>query len=155
MEFVASSISNIVQMTSLVDPALLTGALSALTNIMVLNNWHNETKSILHKLYSLLDEGHWNRDGFSLQSLRLLINLSCNEDMVPSLLAAEVTFILFEDVSLLFLYWPLHRMALEEIMYMVIEILLFRILWSFRIYGILSFSFWISYYIKVHSEEAI
>jgi len=89
MEFVASSISNIVQMTSLVDPALLTGALSALTNIMVLNNWHNETKSILHKLYSLLDEGHWNRDGFSLQSLRLLINLSCNEDMVPSLLAAE------------------------------------------------------------------
>ena len=93
MQFVASNLCNVVQMTSLVDPALLTAALSSLTNIAVLNTWHKETKCILHKLYSLLDEGHWNRDGVSLQSLRLLINLSCNEDMVPSLLAAEVNFL--------------------------------------------------------------
>ena len=90
MHFVTSNLTNLVQMTTIADPALLTATLSSLTNIAVLSNWHKETKCILYKLYELLDECHWNDDGVSLQSLKLLINLSCNEEMVPSLLAAEV-----------------------------------------------------------------
>lgn len=93
---VAVALSHIVQATPLYsDSSCLTSALSALVNIAVFPTWHKEMISILHKTYSLLDEGHWNgEDCFSLHSLRLLINLSCNEEMIPSLLAAQVAFYL-------------------------------------------------------------
>nr|CAG4649797.1 EOG090X0H1B [Scapholeberis mucronata]SVE93969.1 EOG090X0H1B [Scapholeberis mucronata] len=90
MRSVTAGLTRVVQATSLNDPGLLSSALTALINISVLPTWHEEMKPILHEVYSLLDEGHWNSDGVSFQSLRLLINLSCNEAMVPSLLAAQV-----------------------------------------------------------------
>lgn len=90
MHTVTAGLTRVIQATSLNDPGLLSSALTALINISVLPTWHEEIKPILHKVYSLLDEGHWNSDGVSFQSLRLLINLSCNEAMVPSLLAAQV-----------------------------------------------------------------
>lgn len=70
--------------------ALLLAALVALTNIAVLTDWHDEFYIALHSLYRLVDNGN---PAVKLQSLRLLINLSCNEDMVPSLLAAQVSSI--------------------------------------------------------------
>ncbi|KAJ1520025.1 hypothetical protein ONE63_004255 [Megalurothrips usitatus] len=66
--------------------ALLLAALVALTNVAVLTDWHDEFYVALHSLYRLIDNGN---AAVKLQSLRLLINLSCNEDMVPSLLAAQ------------------------------------------------------------------
>lgn len=90
MRSVAISLVYVIQATPLSDSGLLTSALMALVNVAVLPTWHHEYKTILHKTYSLLDEGHWNSDEESFQSLRLLINLSCNEEMVPSLLAAQV-----------------------------------------------------------------
>lgn len=66
--------------------ALLLAALVALTNVAVLSDWHDEFYVALHSLYRLVDNGN---AAVKLQSLRLLINLSCNEDMVPSLLAAQ------------------------------------------------------------------
>lgn len=68
--------------------ALLLAALVALTNVAVLTDWHDEFYIALHSLYRLVDNGN---PAIKLQSLRLLINLSCNEDMVPSLLAAQVS----------------------------------------------------------------
>lgn len=40
-----------------------------------------------NRLYQLVDSTN---PHIQLQSLRLLVNLSCNRDMIPSLLAAEV-----------------------------------------------------------------
>ena len=71
------------------DPAMALSILSALTNVAVLSSWHAEMKPALHRAFALLDEAHWNADGMSLQSLKFLINVSCNEEMIPSLLAAE------------------------------------------------------------------
>lgn len=70
--------------------ALLLASLVALTNVAVLTDWHDEFYIALHSLYRLVDNGN---PAIKLQSLRLLINLSCNEDMVPSLLAAQVSLI--------------------------------------------------------------
>lgn len=61
-------------------------ALVTLTNIAVLSAWHDEFYPVLHNLYRLIDDG---KPQIKLQSIKLLINLSCNEDMVPSLLAAQ------------------------------------------------------------------
>lgn len=72
------------------ESSMLASALSALVNVAVFPRWHQDMKSILHKVYSFLDGKDWNVDGCSFQSLRLLINLSCNQDMIPSLLAAQV-----------------------------------------------------------------
>lgn len=74
-----------------VDSPLLTSQLKALVNIAVLPTWHAEMKVLLHQLYSLQDEGLWESSGSSLHALRLLINLTCNPDMIPSLLAAQVS----------------------------------------------------------------
>lgn len=62
-------------------------ALVTLTNIAVLNEWHDEFYPVLHNLYHLVDAAS---PQIKLQALKLLTNLSCNEDMVPSLLAAQV-----------------------------------------------------------------
>lgn len=62
-------------------------ALVTLTNIAVLNEWHDEFYPVLHNLYHLVDSSS---PQIKLQALKLLNNLSCNEEMVPSLLAAQV-----------------------------------------------------------------
>lgn len=62
--------------------------LSTLTNIAVLPDWHEEFCPILHHLYHLVDAGP--NSSVKLQALRVLVNLSCNDDMIPSLLAAHV-----------------------------------------------------------------
>lgn len=90
MRAVTISLAYTIQTTPLSDPSLVASALAALINIAVLPTWHKEMKSSLHKTYSLLDESQWNRGDVSYESLRLLINLSCNEEMIPSLLAAQV-----------------------------------------------------------------
>ncbi|XP_014289553.1 armadillo repeat-containing protein 10 [Halyomorpha halys] len=60
--------------------------LLTLTNIAVLPDWHEEFCPILHHLYHLVDSGS---APVKLQALRVLVNLSCNDDMIPSLLAAH------------------------------------------------------------------
>lgn len=92
MRSVTISLVEMIRHTPHTETSLLTSAFVALTNIAVLPSWHKEMKPILHKAYSLLDDGNWGSNGLSLQSLRLLINLSCNEEMIPSLLAAQVSF---------------------------------------------------------------
>lgn len=89
MRFLAACLAQLLLATPQSDPALMASTLSALTNVAVLPTWHGEMKPALHRAFSLLDEGHWNSDGISLQSLKLLINLSCNDEMIPSLLAAQ------------------------------------------------------------------
>lgn len=68
---------------------LVLSALLTLANIAVLPDWHDEFYPILHQLNSLIDSGS---PQIKLQVLKLLVNLSCNEDMVPSLLAAQVRY---------------------------------------------------------------
>ncbi|XP_039297810.1 uncharacterized protein LOC111045931 [Nilaparvata lugens] len=60
--------------------------LFTLTNIAVLSAWHEEFYSVLHNLFRMIDD---EKPQLKLQALKLLINLACNEDMVPSLLAAQ------------------------------------------------------------------
>jgi hypothetical protein len=66
---------------------MLLSALLTLSNIAVLPDWHDEFYPVLHTLYNMVDSGS---PQVKLQTLKLLVNLSTNEDMVPSLLAAEV-----------------------------------------------------------------
>lgn len=75
MRSVTISLVHLLQTTPLSDPALIASTLLSLINIAVMPSWHKEFKPLLHKSYNLLDEGHWNSDGVSFQSLRLLINL--------------------------------------------------------------------------------
>lgn len=65
---------------------LVLSSLVTLTNLAVLPDWHDEFYSLLHTLYNLVDSAP---PQIKLQALKLLVNLSCNEDMVPSLLAAQ------------------------------------------------------------------
>ncbi|XP_065206810.1 uncharacterized protein LOC135836114 isoform X2 [Planococcus citri] len=60
--------------------------LLALSNFAVLPDWHSEFFPVLHTAYQIVDKGS---PAIKLQTLKLLINLSCNEDMIPSLLAAQ------------------------------------------------------------------
>lgn len=61
--------------------------LSTLTNIAVFHTWHCELKSSINTLYSLLESTNTK---IVLQCLKLLINLSCNADMIPFLLDGPV-----------------------------------------------------------------
>lgn len=63
--------------------------LMALTNFAVLSDWHGEFFPVLHTAYEFIDK---KSPAIKLQALKLLINLSCNENMIPSLLAAQVYF---------------------------------------------------------------
>ncbi|OXA52525.1 armadillo repeat-containing protein 10 isoform X2 [Folsomia candida] len=65
---------------------IVEAVLTTLANIAVLPDWHTEFCPALHTLYSLLDQLSL---PIRLQSLKLLVNLSTNEEMVPSLLAAQ------------------------------------------------------------------
>lgn len=62
--------------------------LVALSNFAVLSDWHGEFYPVLHTAYQIIEK---RSPALKLQALKLLINLSCNEDMVPSLLAAQVS----------------------------------------------------------------
>ncbi|XP_050689786.1 uncharacterized protein LOC126982097 isoform X2 [Eriocheir sinensis] len=68
------------------DDGLRLAALVVLTNIATISEWHQTYCPLLHKLYHFVDSPNTH---IQLQSLRLLVNLSCNRDMIPSLLAAE------------------------------------------------------------------
>ncbi|XP_068228674.1 armadillo repeat-containing X-linked protein 1-like isoform X2 [Palaemon carinicauda] len=68
------------------DDALRLASLVVLTNIATISEWHDEYCPLLHRLYNLVDSSN---PHIQLQSLRLLVNLSCNKEMIPSLLAAE------------------------------------------------------------------
>ncbi|XP_066955708.1 uncharacterized protein [Macrobrachium rosenbergii] len=68
------------------DDALRLASLVVLTNIATISEWHDEYCPMLHRLYNLVDSSN---PHIQLQSLRLLVNLSCNKEMIPSLLAAE------------------------------------------------------------------
>jgi hypothetical protein len=70
---------------------ILLSALLTLSNVAVLPDWHDEFYPVLHTLYNLVDSGS---PQVILQTLKLLVNLSTNEDMVPSLLAAQVNLAL-------------------------------------------------------------
>ncbi|KAF6217175.1 hypothetical protein GE061_001529 [Apolygus lucorum] len=60
--------------------------LMTLTNITALPDWHEECCPILHHLYYLVDNAVF---PIKLQSLKVLVNLTCNMEMIPSLLAAQ------------------------------------------------------------------
>ena len=119
MRILATALALLAQTTPTTDPALLSYTFNSLTNLAVLSAWHMDMKCALHKAYSLLDEGHWNIDGVSLLSLRFLINMSCNEDMIPCLLAAQVAMmqssISFQSKHIyIFLFTLLfHRLRLD------------------------------------------
>lgn len=61
--------------------------LSTLTNIAVFHMWHSELQLAIHDLYCLLENQN---SKVVLQCLKLLINLSCNDNMVPHLLGGKV-----------------------------------------------------------------
>lgn len=89
MRLITSILVHLIQTESSMDQSLVGNILNSLTNIAVLPTWHKEMRCILHKLFHLMDEFQWDNTGLSTLSLRLLINLSCNEEMVPYLLAAK------------------------------------------------------------------
>lgn len=89
MRLITSILVHLIQTESSMDQSLVGKILNSLTNIAVLPTWHKEMRCILHKLFHLMDEFQWDNTGLSTLSLRLLINLSCNEEMVPYLLAAK------------------------------------------------------------------
>ncbi|KAK3601721.1 hypothetical protein CHS0354_016081 [Potamilus streckersoni] len=68
------------------DIAVCLSSLQALTNLSVTDLHHGHYTHLVGRLYHFLDidNGH-----LRLQSLRILVNLSCNPDMVPHLLAAK------------------------------------------------------------------
>lgn len=70
-----------------INDELALSLLSTLTNFAVLPDFHSEFYPVLPKAYELIEKKN---AVIKLQALKLLINLSCNDDMVPSLLAAQV-----------------------------------------------------------------
>ncbi|XP_050527455.1 uncharacterized protein LOC126897702 isoform X2 [Daktulosphaira vitifoliae] len=65
---------------------IIYNCLSALTNIAVFHIWHSELQPAIHALYSLLESKN---PKVVLQCLKLLINLSCNDNMIPHLLGGQ------------------------------------------------------------------
>lgn len=68
------------------DPEFLSQTLLALTNIAVLPDWHHQFHPLLPRLLQLW---HSASNTIKFQSLRLLINLACNDETIPHLLAAR------------------------------------------------------------------
>jgi len=64
-------------------------SLQALTNLSVTSTFHPPYTKVIQQLYELLDDAA--NHAVRLQALKVLVNLSCNADMVPHLLAAKVT----------------------------------------------------------------
>jgi hypothetical protein len=65
---------------------LVEAVLTTLGNVAVLPDWHEEFCGSLRPLYGLLDHPLL---AVKLQALKLLVNLSTNEEMVPALLGAH------------------------------------------------------------------
>ncbi|XP_025198345.1 uncharacterized protein LOC112596777 isoform X1 [Melanaphis sacchari] len=65
---------------------IIYNCLSTLTNIAVFHMWHSELQPAIHTLYGLLESQN---NKVVLQCLKLLINLSCNDDMIPHLLGGQ------------------------------------------------------------------
>ena len=63
--------------------------LQALTNLSVMSEYHGPYTQVVQTLYAYLDTGH---KDVQLQALKVLVNLSCNPEMVPHLLAAKVNY---------------------------------------------------------------
>ena len=72
------------------DPELLSQVFLSLTNLAVLPDWHHHfhplLPSLLH-LISLKTESERAKEAVKFQCLRLLINLTCNDENIPQLLA--------------------------------------------------------------------
>ena len=83
---------------------LVLSILVTLTNFAVLSECHGEFFPALHTAYDLVER---KPPAIKLQALKLLINLSCNDDMVPSLLAAQVHIFLYYQKS------PFHHITCE------------------------------------------
>ena len=62
-------------------------SLQALTNLSVMEHHHNHYTRIIQKLYDFLDGQN---SGIRLQAAKILVNLSCNPELVPHMLAAKV-----------------------------------------------------------------
>lgn len=71
---------------SLENQELVLQSLLTLTNVAALTDWHLQFKE---SLSTLLDLTQTNNPKTRMQSLRLLVNLSTNEEMVPYLLASK------------------------------------------------------------------
>ena len=63
----------------------------SLTNLAVLPDWHHHFLPLLPRLLHLvsLKTDTRAREGVKLQCLRLLVNLACNDENIPHLLAAS------------------------------------------------------------------
>nr|XP_022302714.1 uncharacterized protein LOC111110491 [Crassostrea virginica] len=61
-------------------------SLQALTNLSVMEHHHNHYTRIIQKLYDFLDGQN---SGIRLQAAKILVNLSCNPELVPHMLAAK------------------------------------------------------------------
>ena len=62
-------------------------ALQVLTNFSLINFSHQLYTKIIQQLYEMVDTG---THELQLQVLKILVNLSCNDVMIPYLLAAQV-----------------------------------------------------------------
>jgi len=70
---------------------IIYNCLSTMTNIAVFHMWHSELQPAIHTLYGLLESQN---NKVVLQCLKLLINLSCNDHMIPHLLGGQVCYLL-------------------------------------------------------------
>ncbi|XP_033744780.1 uncharacterized protein LOC117330519 isoform X2 [Pecten maximus] len=68
-------------------------SLQALTNLSLTDQYHRHYTRLIQKLYDLLDTQH---HSIQLQSLKVLVNLSCSTEMVPHILAAKAPGCLLE-----------------------------------------------------------
>lgn len=81
------------------DLLVLQQSLFTLTNVAALSDWHPQFCGALTRLFSLT---HSVNSKVRMQSLRILVNLSTNEEMVPHLLAAKVRIMLVFEAFLTF-----------------------------------------------------
>ncbi|XP_069100865.1 armadillo repeat-containing X-linked protein 1-like isoform X2 [Argopecten irradians] len=68
-------------------------SLQALTNLSLTDQYHRHYTRLIQKLYDLLDT---HQRSIQLQSLKVLVNLSCSTEMVPHILAAKSPSCLLE-----------------------------------------------------------
>ncbi|XP_045166360.2 uncharacterized protein LOC123529862 [Mercenaria mercenaria] len=66
--------------------AICLSSLQALTNLSLTCEHHGQYTRVVQRLYEFLQTG---KNVIRLQALKILVNLSCNPDLVPHLLAAK------------------------------------------------------------------
>lgn len=82
--------------------AVCLSALQALTNLSATSLYHGHYTRLVQRLYEFLPVKN---QALRLQALKVLINLSCNPDMVPHLLAAKVNLACLSVCDLLSLVY--------------------------------------------------